>query len=204
MQRSQRSGERWRSASDARSKRGAAQLVEFAAALGLLLLAVILPIAAAGRLLTTLAVGQYIAAYAVDPVSKAVSYDGALASCVDEVKAFTQSGFGSLAQIRPVAGYRCSGADLFVDIRDKLSDHVVTIGPNVPYVGVIDREKKTYSYRLVVHFATGLSLPPVLRCPGIDYVNKPLVLNFTASKLVEHPDGICVCLCTLSTQGGRP
>ena len=181
-----------------RSWKGAAHIVEFAAALSILLLLVI-PTIAGVNLLISLAAGQYVTSQALATAFKAASYDRALETSVATVYQFNKSGLASLANIRPAGGYKSCGVDLYVDVQDKVTKHVETFGPNRPYIGNIDPERKIYFYRIVTQFSAGWQLSNSSQGVPLYYVNTPLSLKFSDSKIVEHPDGICLCVQSLAS-----
>jgi hypothetical protein len=175
-----------------RAESGAAQIVEFGAAFYLIMIFVVFFLFGTVSFILSASVGEVATVTGATQAANASAYDTALRRAVEGVTTVFKSGIGRLANLQPVAGYDHSGANLLIDVTDKKSGKVQSVGPNAPLNAPANPEKYFYSYRLISKFSIG---PLIKGCPAtISYVTQPVTLTFSAERTVEHPDALDISI----------
>ncbi len=174
-----------------RNQRGSS-IVEFALSL-LAVFIVVFSLINLTMIAASVAGAYFIATYSAVQACTQTSYDQALATAMQECTKLAKSGFGSWVKMQPVGGFAASGVNLYVEERDtSASGTSRTIGPNTPVPAPIDTAKKVYEYSTNCTFDVGpfvnLSSFPGLK--EIPFVGRAARLNVSASRAVEHPEGL--------------
>jgi hypothetical protein len=175
-----------------RQMTGAAQMVEFGVALYLLAAVIVFPLLGLFALLACLSVGQLATEIAVNQGANAPSYDLAVEAIDSALEKNILEGVGAFTHMHLFGGYQNTGADLYIDVRDKTSKTLVSVGPNLPLRKPADPKQSVFTYRLMTHLRAGPLLASKL--VEITYLTRAIDLNFSASCPVERPDSLNLTL----------
>jgi hypothetical protein len=175
-----------------RNAGGAPQIAEFAPALYVLFIIVLMPLL---DLATTFVAGatQYLASN--DFVAKAATqpdYPTALNSMANEAYQFQSSGLAQFVHMAANGGYTGCGDDLFVLSTDIASGTVTSSAANQPLGQPINTKNTMYEFSVRSQYSVSplvnLSAVPLLGAiPGL---GKPMEFVFVANRPVEHPGGL--------------
>ncbi len=134
----------------------------------------------------------FITTYSAVSAATQTSYDRALASSTYNCLQLMNSGFASWVKMKPVAGFANSGLNLYVEERNQNTSTTRMVGPNTPVPAPIDTAANVYEYTAdctydVGPFVNMSSFPGLNQIP---FLGKPARLHCTASRAVEHPEGL--------------
>lgn len=120
------------------------------------------------------------------------TYSSALSAMADEGMRNVNSVFGQFAKLQPVSGFASSGDNLFVVATNFRQGGSTTFGPNTAVPPPVDTASNIYEYSVTSTYNAGPLvnlhfLPYIGDVPGI---GKPMCLTFTATRAVEHTDGL--------------
>ncbi|MGD9679910.1 MAG: hypothetical protein AB7W16_01890 [Candidatus Obscuribacterales bacterium] len=187
-----------------RSNEGAALTAEFAPALFVFFLIVLFPLINLIGMATGASVVYFVAGQTAISAGNAASYPSALDQVQSTANTLVSSGFGQFAKLQPVGGYNGCGVDLYTTQTSVNSSNVTTSGPNTPLAVNPDTSNNLYSYDTVATYDVGpfvnMSAMPFIG--GIPGVGKPARLTFSASRNIEHPDGLTGIGSTVGGGGG--
>lgn len=121
-------------------------------------------------------------------------FDKVLTAVNEVASTFKQSGLASFSKMVPVAGYKSSGVDLFIEASNfRTVGTTEKFAANTPVPPPIDQNNWVYECTAQSKFQVG----PAISMSGIPFLadipglGKPVVLTTTASRAAEHPDGLC-------------
>ena len=102
-------------------------------------------------------------------------------------------GFGKFANLVPVDGFNYSGMDLYITDTNINSNVSTRHGPNTPFVPVaVNPNEHLYTYDAVCTYDVGpfMNLHAIPFIGDVPGVGVPARLTFTASRNIEHPEGL--------------
>jgi len=121
-------------------------------------------------------------------------YGTGLLAMERDVNAVRNSGFGHFLNLRPIAGYNGSGADLWIEKTDinSPSSPVQFCGPNSKAPTPIDSTAFIYEYGCYASFQIGPlcnlgAVPFIGSVPGL---GPPAQIRYVAQSAVEYPTGL--------------
>ncbi|MBK9142365.1 MAG: hypothetical protein IPM23_07715 [Candidatus Melainabacteria bacterium] len=175
-----------------RSNEGAALTAEFAPALFVFFLIILFPLINLIGMATGASVVYFVAGQTAISAGNAASYASALDQVQSTANTLTSSGFGQFARLQPVGGYNGCGVDLYTTQTSVTSSNVVTSEPNTPLAVNPDTSNNLYSYDTVATYDVGpfVNMGAMPFIGGIPGVGRPARLTFSASRNIEHPDGL--------------
>ena len=175
-----------------RSARGSSQIAEFAPALYIMFLIILIPLL---DVVSVFVAGATLYLATNDFAAKAatqIDYSSALSSMANEATQFQSNGLARFVNMMPDGGYVGCGDDLYLLSTDIASGAVTSSMANQPLNQPIDTKANMYeisvqSTYMVSPLVTMAAMPVLQDVPGL---GKPAVLTFVANRPVEHPGGL--------------
>ncbi len=122
------------------------------------------------------------------------NFTTALAACETEAKNFYSSEFAKFSRMTPLGGYNGCGVQLFTISTSNSGSMTMVYGPDagacVP--PPVDTTANVYEFKTVVHaqIAPIYDFSAIPFLSNVPYLSKPIKLNITACRAVEHPEGL--------------
>lgn len=131
-------------------------------------------------------------------------FDEALSAVNEECTSFLSNGFAKFMRMKPVAGYKQCGTDLYINVTDFHTGLTTLVGPNKPLPSAPDALTNVYEYTAKSTYEVGplISLGSIYLLDQIPGLGKPATLTFSASRAVEHLNGMLVNTPAPSLSGG--
>ena len=120
-----------------------------------------------------------------------MTFDDALAKLCCQFANGSQTGLFAIAHLKPVNGYKNSGAELLIEEQNNNTGEVVRFPANSPLSFQIDSDKSTYYYRLNSYFQIGplMPMPPGI-FGRISLLTEPEIFAISTRQIAEHPTGL--------------
>ncbi|MBK8223485.1 MAG: hypothetical protein IPK73_20930 [Candidatus Obscuribacter sp.] len=125
--------------------------------------------------------------------STQTDFNSSLSSLVKKTDEFNGKGFTNMLKMTPIAGYKASGTDLYVDAVDFMdAGKSQTIGPNKAVPPPVDLTNRFYeiaaqtTYR-VEPFISLKSVPFLAAVPAL---GAPAILSVKVKRCAEFPQGL--------------
>ncbi len=122
-----------------------------------------------------------------------INFDAALAASITNSNNLKDSGLGKFAKLAPVGGASGSGVDLYITGTKTADNSLVVYGPNTHATPPVVLDGSiVYEYEAIGTYDVGPFLS-LAGCPWLGDVpglGKPMRLRFSATRNVEHPEGI--------------
>jgi hypothetical protein len=189
-----------------RSQRGASEIAQFIPALYILFLIVFLPLVNLGGLFVAATIQYLVTNDCVSKASTQGDYASALNTMATEAYQFQTLGLAKLITLFPQGGYVGCGNDLYVVSTNVASGAVTLSSPNKPLINSIDTGSNVYelSVKSIYSVAPLVNLSAVPLLGAVPGLGKPVTLNFTANRPVEHPGGLQIANNSGGGSGGGP
>ncbi len=177
-----------------RSSRG--NVIRFSITLWIFLLLISVPLLELFGLASGATLLYMAAQDAASSAAKARKYEDCLTAMVSSVNHFVINGtWSKLIKMRPIGGYKGSGADLSVVASSFVGgkiNHIGDLNLPVPKSIQIDTSVNVYECTVQLNFQVDplLNLSAIPLIGAIPGLGAPLILSFSASKTSEYPRGL--------------
>lgn len=184
---------RARKAAKTRSNIGSsAHMAEFAPALMVFILVVLLPLVNLLSFTTGYASVAFLGQNCAVQASNSPTYAQALTEMRNAATQMTASGIGQFAKLAPVGGYLNSGVDLYIVETDLNSKAVQEYGPNTKLTAPADPTNKIYEFSVRTSYNVGpfLNLASIPFIGGVPLVGQPVRVTTVSHRACEHDDAL--------------
>lgn len=175
-----------------RSCRGGSSLAEFGPACFVFFLVILFPLINLIAFATGAATVALLTTQCAATASQGPKYQTMLGDMEQLALRIAASGFGQFAKLKPVAGYKGTGTDLYVVVTDVQNGTPYYFGPNTGFNNLVDPSVALFEVECRSKFDVG----PFLNMAGMPFigsipiVGKPARLTWNCSRVVEHLESL--------------